>query len=65
MREEHRRRDILWVTGHGGKEEKPNTPPSLPPEVVEARENLRRAEAEFYCRRQEFADVIARLGRRR
>jgi len=60
------RRGIIWIHGHGGSEREKPSPPDVDPEVIQAREAYRRAEAEFYARQVELREAIARAnGRKR
>ncbi len=57
------RRDILWsVSGHGGTE-RPHEVPQEDPEIVRTREELRRAEAEFYFKQAELRKIVTKRER--
>ena len=61
------RKDPIWATGgHGGSgPTKPSDPPPLPAAVVEAKERLRQAEANFYAARAAYDAAVAQFARRR
>jgi len=62
---EYKRRAFQYAFGHGGSHPlKPPDPPPPDPEVVAKRAQYRKAEAEFYARREELREAIARAGRR-
>jgi hypothetical protein len=57
------RRDILWsVSGHGGNGPvEPEPSPPLPEEIIQKRAEVRRAEAEYFCKESELRELITRM----